>query len=415
MERRAQNGDDNGPERTLERHGHNDFSSLTNGSNEEEKPMTSEFVPSVQDDGRFGRWGNMQAWGKEADAIIEKPLPSSAAESLPISEHWVVPIREHCVVEVSIPGREDGYYGDAMEAGLALLAEIGVHAEEAHIEDDCFVIELKPRKSLDAAFLAEQIRKWLVANGYRVTLGGDRTCWSSPDGPAFLQLITNFGYVPTAGDWSLSLLRIPEEAGRNLAAHLGITPQIVDLSGAMATRKHFEFQIGDFGDAKAKTMQALSWLKERDFEIDTSWGDPELSLDSLSEDAVRSLNWTGLYLCHWSSQSTNISVELRDEKAITLPEWLSRVLRIVSRADGSAEEVPIVLCRCEVRALLDLAAELSSDCDAIRDDFLYWSPTPKIYRQYKQDELKALTIIHQIIDKLHAALHGEQTTAPSRE
>jgi len=384
--------------------------------------MTSEFVPSVQDDGRFGRWGNMQAWGKEADAIIEKPLPSSAAESLPISEHWVVPIREHCVVEVSIPGREDGYYGDAMEAGLALLAEIGVHAEEAHIEDDCFVIELKPRKSLDAAFLAEQIRKWLVANGYRVILGDYRTCWSSwPDVPAFLQLITNLGYVPTAGDWSLSLLRIPEEAGRNLAAHLGMTPleqeyiktEIGDFGDAKAKRKHFRFQIGDFGDAKAKTMQVLSWLKERDFEIDTSWGDPELSLDSLSEDAVRSLNWTGLY--HGSPCYTNISVELRDEKAIMLPEWLSRVMRIVSRADGSAEEVPIVLCRCEVRALLDLAAELSSDCDAIRDDFLYWSPTPKIYRQYKQDELKALTIIHQIIDKLHAALHGEQTTAPSRE
>jgi hypothetical protein len=366
--------------------------------------MTSEFGPSVQDDGLFGRWENMQAWFKEADAIMEKPLPTSVAETISFPGDWSV--------MVEIPTRQK--WGDAMEAGLELLAEVGVRADEAYLEPSYLGIELNARKSPEAAFLAEQIRKWLVANGYEVL--GQEIPWS-PHAPACLRLVKRDSYDPTAGDWSLTVM-IPEEcggidAGRNLAGHLGMTAKEPYLLGGGWS---FEFEIGEFANAKRKTKEAISWLRKRNREIETSWGDVGLCLDSLSEEALRSLNEF-----HdrrpYPVRVAGPFVLLVDEKGNRVPEWRSLLNRIVARTGGSADQLPIVIRSCEARVLLDLAGEHFLDYKRVLGEWQLAQAgyhVSRFCRQHTEDLETATTILREIIGNLRVALDGEQTS-DSRE
>jgi hypothetical protein len=53
----------------------------------------------------LGRWQNMEAWGREARAIDEKPIDPNAADAIPIPGNWFV--------KIEIPSRQDDVYGDA--------------------------------------------------------------------------------------------------------------------------------------------------------------------------------------------------------------------------------------------------------------------------------------------------------------
>jgi hypothetical protein len=177
-------------------------------------------------------------------------------------------------------------------------------------------------------------------------------------------------------------------------------------------RYFFKFEIDDFGDAKAKTKQAISWLEERDFEIETSWGDAGLCLDSLSEEALRSLNGIDDYPGFDPVRVTRPFVSLVDEKTNKAPAWRSRLMRIAARADGSAEPLPIAFRSCEARILLDLALESYSDYTMVLDeweDVIHGYHVSKLCRYHTKDLEKATTVLQEIIGKLHAALDEEQT------
>jgi hypothetical protein len=142
-------------------------------------------------DGYFGRWRDMPAWRAEVEGIVEKPIDSCAADTVPISGNWSV--------TVEIPSREVWRYGEVMEAVLALLIEIGSRPVDAYVEGGFCTIQLKRSTFCEAKFRAEKIRNWLIANGYGVKFG-EYLPWA-PVVPARIQLTRDARIYPTESEW----------------------------------------------------------------------------------------------------------------------------------------------------------------------------------------------------------------------
>jgi hypothetical protein len=284
--------------------------------------------------------------------IVERLPTPVVTDRIPVPGKWSV--------EVQIPSRHGNDHGDAMEAGLALLAGIETRADVAYVQRGFFVIQFGPLDFFDAEFRAERIRRWLLGHGYKLDFleSDDWTPSWDPKAKACLRLVQDKTLVPYAGDWALCI-EIPEKSGgiasaRELASYLGITP---DDSGWIGCK------IGNFESAKQKTKQAIGWLTEKYDDIEASWGDAALCLDSLHEEALKSLNDTGRY--HLRRNSDKPMVTLEDSRCSYLPEWSSRLQRIAALADGPADRLTVMLKSNEVRVLLDMAVENCRHYDGI--------------------------------------------------
>jgi hypothetical protein len=338
------------------------------------------------------------------DAIVERLPAPVVTDRIPVPGKWEV--------QALIPSRHEYDYGDAMEAALTLLAEIGTRPDHAYLVGGYCVLELGLLDFSGAEFRAEQIRSWLLGRGYELRfLGSDD--WtplpSDPEGEAYLRLIQNKSLVPYSGDWALSI-EIPEKSGgmasaRELASYLDITP---DDSGWIS------YKIGNFEDAKKKTTEAIQWLTEKYDDIETSWGDAGLRLHSLQEEPLRSLNDTARYRLHRNSDKPMVTLE--DSRRNYLPEWSSRLQRIAALADGPADRLPLKLKSNEVRVLLDMAAENCAHCDGIGQFSQLtvreiWPGQVDWGRDFEHAR-KAGVFLEKITTRLAAALDAAKNPAP---
>jgi hypothetical protein len=302
----------------------------------------------------YGRWTNMTEWLEEASRVMVKARPAGVPDSIPVPGRWAL--------RIYIPSRLLSTWRDAMERGMALLVYLGVRPENAYLEHGYCVIWLISGDFYEVKALAEQVRSWLIRNGYETTVADSfRPRWQEGV-PAHISLSNDRRITPSQGDWVLTVM-IPTGdgadtsgvamVGASLSAALSLAAEVggVRVGGWM-----LEFRVGDFTEAKAKAKQAIAWLASRSYRLEASWGDVDLPLDSLDEESLRGLNQTGQ--CFYVPLDfTHARVQLREGSYSEGDEWTRRLKRLLGRLTGPAENLTVMLSRPEVKVLLDLAGE----------------------------------------------------------
>jgi hypothetical protein len=310
----------------------------------------------------FGRWNEMEDWISEVSTIGEKLLPLGSDEAIPVEGRWAV--------SVEIPSRVEDCYGSAMEDGLALLTAVGMRPEEAYLERGFCVLSLGSAPFYDARRRAEQIRTWLEKNNYQPVFHDDRP-WEPGDNPsavAKIKFALDGSFVHVQGDWKLSVI-IPEEfggqeEGHRLAADLEVA---ASEEGKRVGGWLFDFHIGDYALAKVKAQRTVSHFVAKGYQVQRSWGDPDLQLDSVDEESLRAANSTGHAFHKFGADADRVHVDLRDKNGNHSLHWSRRVKRLATRLTGPGNEIDLRLTCQEAKLILDLAGEFGPDYSLIPD------------------------------------------------
>jgi hypothetical protein len=222
----------------------------------------------------------------------------------------------------------------------------------------------------------------------------------------------------TAHRWNISVL-IPhdqgEEMGRELADHLGLTPF---EGGKRNGGWLFDFHIRDFEEAKTKTRQSISWLVTHGCLVQTSWGDPVVSLQSLDEESLRGvIAISGLFNPqNWKHD--HVFVQLWDNSGKCPFAWQVRFRRMAICMAGPAPtdlaeaqfacdgELQVALTRSEATALLDLSAETCRDVLFIEH--------LRSIGEINVDLSAPTASLQKIVEKLRVALQGHQSSGVMR-
>jgi hypothetical protein len=221
----------------------------------------------------------------------------------------------------------------------------------------------------------------------------------------------------TAPGWIISIM-IPhhqgEEMGRELADHLGLTPF---EGGRRNGGWLFDFHIRDFEKAKTKARQSISWLVAHKCLVQTSWGDPVISLQSLDQKTVKDIATGGLFdPQNWKHD--HVFVQLWDDSPSVPLEWQVRFRRMAICMAGPAptslveaqfagdDELQVALTRSEATALLDLSAETCRDVLFIEH--------LKSIGEIDVDLSAPTGSLQKIVEKLRVALQGNQSSGVMR-
>jgi hypothetical protein len=272
--------------------------------------------------------------------------------------------------------------------------------------------------------MAENVRSWLNDHGYKTTIGDsipDR--WK--DGfPAHIMFRQDERVVLPVGRWLLTIM-IPvtswvAQVGRDLAAELGL---IAEEEGLRVGGWMLNFKVNEFNAAKARAKEAVDWLTSRGYRIAPSWGDVNLSLDSLDEESLRGLNETGVFFRAPLRDTTfsehghvlrleNVyaTVELSDMNHPLDVEPIRRLKPLLARLTGPADALTVTLTRPQVKALLDLAGEFVGSCSYFVQG-IQWAAEGEYYisdEEWAQYELanNAFGPLGEILDELRFALDG---------
>jgi hypothetical protein len=222
----------------------------------------------------------------------------------------------------------------------------------------------------------------------------------------------------TAHGWNISIM-IPhdqgEEMGRELADHLGLT----QFEGGRRNGGWlFEFHIRDFEEAKTKASESLSWLVAHECVVQTSWGDPVISLQSLDEATLRDVNGIGGLFNPLNWKHDHVFVQLWDSSAQVPFEWQARLRRMAIYLAGPAptdsaeaqfagdDELQVALTRSEATALLDLSAETCRD--------VLFVEHLKSIGKITVDLSAPTGSLQKIVEKLRVALQGHQSSGVMR-
>jgi hypothetical protein len=222
----------------------------------------------------------------------------------------------------------------------------------------------------------------------------------------------------TAHGWNISIV-IPrdqgEEMGRELADHLGLTPF---EGGRRNGGWLFDFHIRDFEEAKTKARQSISWLVAHKCLVQTSWGDPVISLQSLDEESLRGVNAMGGLFDPQNWKHGHVFVQLWDNSANVPFEWQVRFRKMAICLAGPAptdlveaqftgdDELQVALTRSEATALLDLSAETGRDVLFIEH--------LKSIGEINVDLSAPTGSLQKIVEKLRVALQGHQSSGVMR-
>jgi hypothetical protein len=221
-----------------------------------------------------------------------------------------------------------------------------------------------------------------------------------------------------AHGWNISIM-IPhdqgEEMGRELADHLGLTPF---EGGRRYGGWLFDFHIRDFEEAKIKASQSISWLVVHECAVQTSWGDPVISLQSLDEESLRGINAMGGLFNPQNWKQDHAFVQLWDNSGSVPFEWPIRFRRMAIWLAGPAptnlveaqfagdDELQVALTRSEATALLDLSAETCRDVLFIEH--------LKSIGEINVDFGAPTGSLQKIVEKLRVALQGHQSSGVMR-
>jgi hypothetical protein len=226
--------------------------------------------------------------------------------------------------------------------------------------------------------------------------------------------------LPTqaAHGWNISTM-IPhdqgEEMGRELAGHLGLTPF---EGGRRNGGWLFDFHIRDFDEAKTKASQSISWLVAHKCMVQTSWGDPAISLQSLDEESLSDVNGIRRLFNPQNWKHDHVFVQLWDDSANVPFEWQVRLRRMAIYLAGPAptdlveaqfagdDEVQVALTRSEATALLDLSAETCRD--------VLFVEHLKSIGEINVDFSAPTGALRKIVEKLRVALQGHQSSGAMR-